>query len=215
MKKISTSLLVFFALLVFAVVPVLAVGPGQYSLTTILDGSTPVGTSHPLPVSGVSGADIGAKADAASVDPTTTTTSLIGITKGELTELVAIAANTKPKGTNVALFGGAISASVNEATSTVIDMRGYTGGSLDVLVNSGTGTFSLAIMTSETGTGVFHQMYIQKSDGSGQIAYPAIVTIASTSTSFSIPSLKANYIKLVPTLTGTANVTFTFTPSSM
>jgi len=205
MKKFTLLLLVLF---VFALCPVLAgaVGPTGYYVMTLMDGSTPVGTSHPLPVAGVSGADMGAKADVGSNDPASTTISLIGLTKGLLTDL-----RVKPP--TVALFGGAISASVAEAAATVIDMRNYNNGSLDVLINSGTGTFSFAVMTSETGTGVFHQMYKEKYDGSGMEAYPAIVTIASTSISFSLSRLRANYIKLVPTLSGTANVTFTFTPS--
>lgn len=119
------------------------------------------------------------------------------------------------KGATVTLFGGAISASKDEAHSTVIDMRRFQGGSLDVKVNTGTGTFSLALMTSEVNVAntVFKQMYQEKADRSGVEVRPAIVTIASTSTSFSISGVRANYLKLVPTLSGTANVTFTFTPS--
>jgi hypothetical protein len=116
------------------------------------------------------------------------------------------------KGTTVTLFSGAIAASVSEANATVIDVRKYLGGSLDFLVNSGAGTFSLAIMTSETGTGVFHQSYKQKDDGTFVIA-PPIVTTTTVSASYALKDIKANYIKLVPTLTSTCNATFTFTPS--
>jgi len=118
------------------------------------------------------------------------------------------------KGSSKVLFGGAVSASVLEATATAIDMTGYSGGSLEVVVNSGTGTFSIALLTKETNTGVFVQMDKMKTDGSGMEDFPAIVTTASTSKSYSISGIRSNYIKFVPTLTGTANVTITFTPSN-
>jgi hypothetical protein len=116
------------------------------------------------------------------------------------------------KGTTVALFGGAIAASVTEANATVINMTKYTGGSLDFLDNSGTGTFAVVMYTSETGTGVFHAM--QREVDAGTFAAPAITTTASTSASYQIKDIKAKYIKFVPTLTGTCNATFTFTPSN-
>ena len=111
-----------------------------------------------------------------------------------------------------ALFGGAIAASINEALSTVIDMTGCNGGTLDAVVNSGSGTFSFAVMGSEIATGVFHQAYLQKDDGT-VVVYPAVVSIASTSVSIKIGRIGSKYLKLVPTLSGTANVTFVFTPS--
>lgn len=118
------------------------------------------------------------------------------------------------KGTTKVLFGGAISASVAEASATVIDMTKYTGGSLEVVVNSGTGTFSIALFTKETNAGTFVQMDKMKTDGSGMEDFPAIVTTSATSKSYSISGIRSNYIKFVPTLTGTANVTITFTPSN-
>lgn len=118
------------------------------------------------------------------------------------------------KGSSKVLFGGAISASVIEANATAIDMTDYTGGSLEFVVNSGTGTFSIALLTKETNSGVFVQMDKMKTDGSGIEDFPAIVTTASTSKSYSISGIRANYIKFVPTLTGTANVTITFTPAN-
>ncbi len=120
---------------------------------------------------------------------------------------------TLTKGTTQTLFGGAIEASVAEADATVIDMRGYSGGSLEVTINSGNGTFSLAVMTHEINSGVFVQMDKEKADGSGVEDKPAIVTAASTSKSYSISGIRANYLKLVPTITGTVNATFKFTPS--
>ncbi|MFT8350041.1 hypothetical protein [Clostridium saccharoperbutylacetonicum] len=118
------------------------------------------------------------------------------------------------KGTSKVLFGGAIAASVTESNATAIDMTGYEGGSLEVVVNSGTGTFSIALFTKETNAGTFVQMDKMKTDGSGMEDFPAIVTTASTSKSYSISGIRANYIKFVPTLTGTANVTITFTPAN-
>lgn len=119
-----------------------------------------------------------------------------------------------PKGSSIVLFGGAISTSVTESNATVIDMTDYSGGSLEFIVNSGTGTFSIDLLTKETNLGVFVQMDKMKADGSGMEDFPAIDTIASTSKSYSISGIKANYIKFVPTLTGAANVTITFTPSN-
>jgi hypothetical protein len=118
------------------------------------------------------------------------------------------------KGTTKVLFGGAISASVAEASATVIDMTSYAGGSLEVVVNSGTGTFSIALFTKETNAGTFVQMDKMKADGSAMEDFPAIVTTSATSKSYSISGIRANYIKFIPTLTGTANVTITFTPSN-
>lgn len=122
--------------------------------------------------------------------------------------VVAIAAAKEP----VPLFGGiAIEASISEALSTVIDMQGCKGGSLDVVRNTGTGTFSLAVMVSDIATGVFHQAYLQKDDGT-VVVYPPLLTIASTSTAQKISRIPGRYLKLVPTLSGTANCTFEFTP---
>lgn len=118
------------------------------------------------------------------------------------------------KGSSIVLFNGAISTSITEPNATPIDMTSYSGGSLEVIVNSGTGTFSIALFTKETNAGVFVQMDKMKTDGSAMEDFPAIVTTASTSKSYSISGIRSNYIKFVPTLTGTANVTITFTPSN-
>ena len=120
---------------------------------------------------------------------------------------------TAIKGAPITLFGGAIAASVAETAATVIDMSGYEGGSLEVIINSGTGTFSCALMTKAIATGVFVAGHKEKQDGSGMEARPAIVTTASTSLSYSISGLRSKYLKIVPTLTGTANATFKFTPT--
>jgi len=116
------------------------------------------------------------------------------------------------KGTTQTLFSGAISASVTEANATIINMNTYTGGSLDFTVSSGTGTFAVAIYSSETGTGTFHAL--NREVDAGTFAAPAITTTASTSASYQIKDIKAKYIKFVPTLTGTCTATFVFTPSN-
>lgn len=119
-----------------------------------------------------------------------------------------------PKRTTQALFGGAIEASVTEANATVIDMTECQGGSLEVKVNSGTGTFSLAFMGAEVNSGVFKQVYQENAAKSGYEAKPALVTTTEVSAVYEISGIKCNYLKLVPTLTGTANVTFKFTPNN-
>lgn len=117
------------------------------------------------------------------------------------------------KGTTLTLFSGAIAASVTEENATEIDMTNSDGGSLEVTINSGTGTWSIAVMTHEVAGGVYVQMDKMKSDGSGFEDFPAIVTTASTSKSYAIAGIKANKLKFVPTLTGTCNATFKFTPA--
>lgn len=113
------------------------------------------------------------------------------------------------------LFGGAIAASVTVANSTVIDMGGYTGGSLEVTINSGAGTYSLAVMESEIATGVFKKAYMQKQTDGAQLAIPAIVTTTTESAVYQLTNIGARYLKLVPTLTSTCNATFKFTPNNI
>ena len=111
------------------------------------------------------------------------------------------------------LFAGAIAASVTEPNATEIDMTNSDGGSLEVTINSGTGTWSIAVMTHEVAGGVYVQMDKMKADGTGHEDYPAIVSTASTSKSYAVTGIKANRLKFVPTLTGTCNATFKFTPT--
>ena len=117
------------------------------------------------------------------------------------------------KNTTLTLFAGAIAASVTEPNATEIDMSNADSGSLEVTINSGTGTWSIAVMTHEVAGGVYVQMDKMKTDGSGHEDYPAIVTTASTSKSYAITGIKANRLKFVPTLTGACNATFKFTPA--
>ena len=114
--------------------------------------------------------------------------------------------NTKTqKGITKPLYGGAISASVNLANSTEIDMQGFTSGSLEVVENSGTGSWSFALYECSASGGTFT---------------PGLVA-AGTARTYAIPDgggtidiegIRANFIKLVPTLTGTSNVTVKYTP---
>jgi len=117
------------------------------------------------------------------------------------------------KNATLTLFAGAIAASVTEPNATEIDMTNSDGGSLEVTINSGTGTWSIAVMTHEVVGGVYVQMNKMKADGLGHEDYPAIVTTASTSKSYAITGIKANRLKFVPTLTGTCDATFKFTPT--
>ena len=114
------------------------------------------------------------------------------------------------------LFGGALAASVAEtnANATVIDMRKYTKGALSALfATSSTGTFSLAFFGNDVATGVFKQIYQENNAKSGVEAKPPIVTSASTSLMYNVSEILCNYLKIVPTLSGTATYTFAFTPS--
>lgn len=110
------------------------------------------------------------------------------------------------KGAAIALFGGAISASVAEADATVIDMREFNAGSLQVVENSGTGTWVFSLYEKDVATGVFTPALV----AAGTARTFAIPDGGGT---IDIPDLKANYIKFVPVLTGTSNVTAKFTPT--
>jgi hypothetical protein len=117
-----------------------------------------------------------------------------------------ITINKTQKGIVKTLYGGAIAASVTEANSTEIDMQGFTSGSLEVTENSGTGSWSFALYEHAVSGGTFT---------------PGLIA-AGTARAFAIPdgggtididAIRANFIKLVPTLTGTSNITVKFTPS--
>lgn len=117
------------------------------------------------------------------------------------------------KTASLPLFGGAIAASVAETEATVIDMRKYTKGELQFLVNSGAGTFSCAFYTSDIATGVFKPLYQEKADKSGWEAKPALVTTTTVSACYELAGFKGNYLKIVPAKSATINATFAFTPS--
>jgi hypothetical protein len=110
------------------------------------------------------------------------------------------------KGITKPLYGGAISASVTLTNATEIDMQGFTTGSLEVIENSGDGTWVFALYECSSTGGTYT---------------PGLIA-AGTARTFSVPDgggtididgLRANYIKLVPTLTGTSNITVKFTPN--
>jgi hypothetical protein len=116
--------------------------------------------------------------------------------------------NEVSKGTTIQLFGGDILASVNEATATVIDMKsiGANAGNLQAIETSGTGSYSLAIYAKDIGTGVF--VPLMTAAGSART-----VAIPDGGGSVDVTDLRANYIKFVPTLTGTSTMNFKFTPA--
>ena len=117
------------------------------------------------------------------------------------------------KGAPITLYGGAIAASVTLANATVIDMSNYVGGSIEMVVNSGTGTWSLAFYTKEANSGTYVAPKILANDYGSYTSYPSITTTASTSGSWFIRGIEAKYLKIVPTLTPPCNATFKFTPS--
>jgi hypothetical protein len=146
------------------------------------------------------------------IDQTTQgVTNGVSLTTALSKDIDSIDVGKKSKGGTQTLYGGAISASVTEANTTEIDMNGYAGGSLEVTINSGTGTWSLAFYTHEISGGTFVPMNIQKDDGSF-VAAPAIAQ-SNASASYTIKNIRANYLKIVPTITGTSNATFKFTPT--
>ncbi len=121
--------------------------------------------------------------------------------------------STPMKGNPITLYSGQITASVSLANSDEIDMTRYNGGILSMVLTSGTGTWNVVVDSADVSGGQYVPANILKSDYSGYVAYPAITTTASTSGSWLIKDVRAHYLKLVPTLTGAASATFTFTPS--
>ncbi len=119
---------------------------------------------------------------------------------------------TNVKAATVPLFTGA-AASVTAANSPAVNMQNYTGGNLSFVVNSGTGTLSIAVMVADSVAGTFIQASSQGADNSTVGAVAPIVTTSATNTAIAITGIKANAVKFVPTLTGTLNYTITFTPS--
>ena len=111
----------------------------------------------------------------------------------------------------VTLFGGAIAASVTEANATVIDMQKFDAGTLDVLINSGAGTFAVALYGSDVPTGGFKPIYQQINDGT--FAAVSITTVTTVSAQYLLKNIHSRYIKFVPTLTNACNATFKFAPA--
>jgi len=110
----------------------------------------------------------------------------------------------------------ALTTSVTEPNTPSINMIGARCGSLDVTINSGSGTISFALYTSETGiAGSFKPTFTVPYGvaNATPIQVPAIVTTASTSASYEILGLNSKYIKFVPNVSGTVNATVLFTPA--
>ena len=119
------------------------------------------------------------------------------------------------KGETQTLFGGAISASVTAGNATQIPVKGYRGGLLQVQTVSGSGSWSIAIYTADASGSTYSTPYVMAYDLSAYTAIPAITAVCNSGTylSYYIPFIGANYLKLVPTLTGSGTITtFTFTP---
>lgn len=114
-----------------------------------------------------------------------------------------------PKASAQTLFGGAITASVDLATSTAIDMStiGYNAGALQAAVASGTGSWSLAIYGCDTLAGTYVPLATAAAGAARTIA---VITAGGI---FDVTDLRSRFIKFVPTVTGTINTVFKFTPS--
>jgi hypothetical protein len=117
------------------------------------------------------------------------------------------------KGPSTILFGGVTGKGLNTpiaANISPISMNNYSGGALEYTINSGSGTFSMALFCSETPTGTF-----RKAPG-GTYLYltPNTLTVASTNQTWWLSGVKSKYIKFIPTTSSVlATATFTFTPS--
>lgn len=106
-----------------------------------------------------------------------------------------------------------LTATVTEANSPAINMVGFYGGSLEVVINSGSGTISFEFMTSETGAEPFYPAF--DATVSTPVQIPNITTTTGVSASYQIKGIRSNYLKLVPNVSGTVNATVYFTPSTM
>jgi hypothetical protein len=118
------------------------------------------------------------------------------------------------KSAAVAIATGATT-SLSAGAVPAINMQNYQGGNLAFLVNSGAGTISIATLVSDTATGTFVQAHVMESDNSTMQGVAAIVTQSATNAAYSIGGIRANFLKLVPTLTSTLNYTLTFTPTRL
>lgn len=111
----------------------------------------------------------------------------------------------------ITLFS-ALTATVTEANTPAINMIGARGGSLEVVINSGAGTISFELMSSETGAEPYYPMY--NYNLTTPVQYPNITTTTTVSAAYQIGSfINSNWLKLVPNVSGTVNATVYFTPS--
>lgn len=113
------------------------------------------------------------------------------------------------KSGTVQLYGGAINSSKDITAATEISMDYCCGGSLEVIENSGTGSWSFVLYKCSVSGGT----------------YTPALTSAGTAITVSIPdgggtvddipTIKAKYIKWVANLTGTSNITVNWTPTPL
>lgn len=100
------------------------------------------------------------------------------------------------KGATQTLFA-ALTNTVSAALTPSINMVGYFGGSLEVLV-TGDGAISFQVLTSEDNL-TFVPAYAYAATPT---VLPPIVTTTAISASFQISGIRARYLKLVPTVSG-------------
>ena len=115
------------------------------------------------------------------------------------------------RGSTATLQGGLFNTSFVLSNTSSIAMGEFTGGALDWDWTSGNGSVVLATYTSPDNVS-FYPLYTQKDDGSFVTA-PTITTPTSGSASFAVEGIKSAYVKFVPTVSGTVNGLFKFTPS--
>ncbi len=113
----------------------------------------------------------------------------------------------------------AIGSSVVVGSCTAIDMSRWNGGTVQAVRATGSGTVSIQVMTCETATGTYVNPYIldtaASATSSGLIPIQAMATTAQVpNRSWSLTGIRSKYIKLVPTISGTATYTILFTPAT-
>jgi hypothetical protein len=151
-------------------------------------------------------------ANETAIDVNIANEAALAVTLGEevvdvnITNETAIDVNdiTVIKGAPAELFGGAISASVLEAAATVINITAAIAGALEVVVNSGAGTWVIALYGHNAATGVFTPCV-------NELGVAIEIAIAGSAI-VNVQNLRSKYIKFVPTLTGESNITCNFTP---
>ena len=109
----------------------------------------------------------------------------------------------------------AITASVTEANSPVIDMTQWDSLQIDVVLNSGSGTLVLQVLGSASGNaGTFIPLYRQSFAPGG--AWELVPNISATaSRTYTLWGVPCRYLKLVPTDTGTNSWTVIYTKRDM
>lgn len=118
------------------------------------------------------------------------------------------------KGAAITLFGGVTGKGLNTpiaANIAPIDMNYSRGGALEYTINSGSGTFSIALLCCETPTGTFRKV----PGGTYLFLTPNTLTVANTNQTWWLNGVNSRFIKFVPTSSSVlATATFLFTPAS-